>query len=126
MGQYTVERRVFIARKCYETHYYAKVQRFPGKDPPDKKSIWRNVKKYEDHGTSLNRNLVNVSTWMAQIFWHEIIALHRPTEWPSRSPDLTPYDFFLWGYMKSEVYATPPLDMADLVQEINNVAYDIW
>ena len=27
--------------------------------------------------------------------------------------------------MKSKVYATPPLDMADLVQQINNVAYDI-
>ena len=62
MAQYTVEQRVFIAKKCYETHSYAEVQIFPGKDPPDKKSIWRNVKKYEDHGISLNRNLVNVST----------------------------------------------------------------
>ena len=68
---------------------------------------------------------VEVSTWMTQIFGRKIIALHHPYEWPPRSPDLTPCDFFLWGCMKSQVYATPPLDMADLVQRINHVAYDI-
>jgi hypothetical protein len=25
-------------------------------------------------------------------------------QWPPRSPDLTPLDFCLWGWMKSEVY----------------------
>ena len=25
------------------------------------------------------------------------------TKWPPRSPDLTPCDFFLWGYIKSKV-----------------------
>jgi len=24
--------------------------------------------------------------------------------WPPRSPDATPYDFFLWGYVKHQVY----------------------
>lgn len=27
-------------------------------------------------------------------------------DWPPRSPDLTPPDFFLWGYSKSKVYAS--------------------
>ena len=27
-----------------------------------------------------------------------------PTAWPPRSPDLTPLDFFLWGYVKNIVY----------------------
>jgi hypothetical protein len=34
-------------------------------------------------------------------------------QWPPRSPDLTPMDFFLWGYLKSKVYtdnAFPNLD----------------
>ena len=26
--------------------------------------------------------------------------------WPPRSPDLTPLDFFLWGYVKQKVYST--------------------
>lgn len=27
--------------------------------------------------------------------------------WPPRSPDLNPLDFFLWGHLKSSVYAIP-------------------
>jgi len=27
---------------------------------------------------------------------------------PARSPDLTPCDFFLWGYLKTKVYACRP------------------
>jgi hypothetical protein len=30
-----------------------------------------------------------------------------PTAWPPRSPDLNPLDFYLWGHLKSLVYATP-------------------
>ena len=26
-------------------------------------------------------------------------------EWPARSPDLSPLDFFLWGYLKDKVYS---------------------
>ena len=48
----------------FQTHSLAEVQRlfrlqFPGRNAPDKKNIWRNVKKYLDHGTSLNRNQKN-------------------------------------------------------------------
>jgi len=25
--------------------------------------------------------------------------------WPPRSPDITPLDFYLWGYMRQKVYA---------------------
>ena len=31
--------------------------------------------------------------------------------WPPRSPDLTPCDFFLWGFVKDSVYI-PPLLMS--------------
>jgi hypothetical protein len=31
-----------------------------------------------------------------------------PHEWPAQSPDLTPRDFFLWGWAKEEVYRTKP------------------
>jgi len=29
--------------------------------------------------------------------------------WPSLSPDATPRDFFLWGYVKDQVYVPPLL-----------------
>jgi hypothetical protein len=38
---------------------------------------------------------------------------------PSRSPDITPSDFFLWGYVKDRVFVPPlPRDLADLKARI--------
>ena len=54
-----------------------------------------------------------------------MIALNRPTEWPPRSPDLTPCDFFLWGYLKNKVYETPVRDLAEvrarITREVNGL-----
>jgi hypothetical protein len=39
--------------------------------------------------------------------------------WSPRSPDLTPCDFFLWGYVKDKVYVSPiPRDLPQLRQRI--------
>jgi hypothetical protein len=39
--------------------------------------------------------------------------------WPPRSPDLTPCDFLLWGYVKDKVYMPPlPRDLPELRQKI--------
>ena len=39
--------------------------------------------------------------------------------WPPRSPDLTPYDFFLWGFVKDTVFVPPlPADLQDLRNRI--------
>jgi hypothetical protein len=36
-------------------------------------------------------------------------------KWPPRSPDLTPCDFFLWGYVKEQALVPPlPLDIDEL------------
>ena len=35
-------------------------------------------------------------------------------------PDLTPCDFFLWGYIKSKVFKTPPPDIFTLRLRIIN------
>ena len=35
--------------------------------------------------------------------------------WPPRSPGLTPYDFFLWGFVKDTVFVPPlPANLQDL------------
>jgi hypothetical protein len=36
--------------------------------------------------------------------------------WPPRSPDLTPPDYFLWGYLKQDVYSNRPQTIKDLKQ----------
>ncbi|GFW91966.1 uncharacterized protein TNCV_2152461 [Trichonephila clavipes] len=41
-------------------------------------------------------------------FGDRLISRFRPVNWPPRSCDLTPLDYFLWGYVKSLVYADKP------------------
>ena len=35
-------------------------------------------------------------------------------EWPARSPNITPPDFFLWGYVKDKVYSEEIRDIEHL------------
>ncbi|GFV11544.1 transposase [Trichonephila clavipes] len=41
-------------------------------------------------------------------FGDRLISRFGPMNWPPRSCDLTPLDYFLWGYVKSLVYADKP------------------
>jgi hypothetical protein len=41
--------------------------------------------------------------------------------WPPYSPDLTPCDFFLWGWVKSRVYAHPVTNLEELRGRIRTV-----
>ncbi|GFT19444.1 putative transposable element [Trichonephila clavipes] len=45
--------------------------------------------------------------------------------WPPRSCDLTPLDYFLWGYVKSLVYADEPQTLDHLEDNIRRVIADI-
>ena len=48
-----------------------------------------------------------------------------PTAWPARSPDITPRDFFLWGYVKDRVYKTPVNDMDHLKEKIREAVRSV-
>ena len=39
-------------------------------------------------------------------------------EWPPRSPDLSPLDYFLWRHLKSVVYQNRPRTLDDLKDAI--------
>lgn len=51
------------------------------------------------------------------------IGRYGPIQWPANSPDLTPLDNFLWGYLKDKVYYNRTNNLVDLrhkiEQEIN-------
>lgn len=66
--------------------------------------------------------LIAVRNRLLEVFQNRVIALHLPVEWPPRSPDLTPCDYFLWGYLKDKVYRTPPQNVNDLRNKIQNEA----
>ena len=41
-----------------------------------------------------------------------------PIHWPPRSPDITPLDFFLWGFVKDNVYMRRVSNIDDLKARI--------
>ena len=51
-------------------------------------------------------------------FVERVISRNGPVEWPPRSCDLTPLDFFLWGHIMSLVYANKPATLDDLKDNI--------
>ena len=55
-----------------------------------------------------------VTQRLRAVFRNNFVALNQDFEWPARSPDLTPLDFFLWGYLKNKVFLTPPRNLEDL------------
>ena len=54
-------------------------------------------------------------------------ALDRrgPIEWPARSPDLTPPDFFLRGYLNNIVYKDMPTKLTELRNWIASACAEI-
>lgn len=59
-----------------------------------------------------------VREWLDNHYPEQWIGRRGPIEWPPRSPDLTPLDFFLWGHLKSVVFKTQPDSIEDLQQRI--------
>ena len=51
-------------------------------------------------------------------FGERVFSRNGPVEWPPRSCNLMPLEFFLWGYIKSLVYANKPATLDDLKDNI--------
>ncbi|GFV18503.1 DUF4817 domain-containing protein [Trichonephila clavipes] len=58
-------------------------------------------------------------------FGDRLISRFGPVNWPPRSCDLTPLDYFLWGCVKSLVYADKPQTLDHLEDNIRRVIADI-
>ncbi|GFU46714.1 DUF4817 domain-containing protein [Trichonephila clavipes] len=58
-------------------------------------------------------------------FGDRLISRFGPVNWLPRSCDLTPLDYFLWGYVKSLIYADKPQTLDHLEDNIRRVIADI-
>ena len=63
---------------------------------------------------SLNENFPN--SW---------IGRDGPTTWPPRSPDVTPLDFFFWGFVKQKVFREPVRDINELKERITDAIQSV-
>ena len=61
---------------------------------------------------------LEVPDFLHETFPNKWIGRDGPIPWPPRSPDITPLDFFLWGYVKDIVYKTAVRDIVTLQQRI--------
>jgi hypothetical protein len=59
--------------------------------------------------------------WLNQWLPGRWIGRRGPVEWPPRSPDLTPLNFFLWGHLKSVVCSNRERSIAQLQDNIRVV-----
>ncbi|PNF32700.1 hypothetical protein B7P43_G12963, partial [Cryptotermes secundus] len=48
------------------------------------------------------------------------IGRSGPISWPPRSPDITPLDFFLWGYVKDTIYKFQARDIDQLKTRVKD------
>ena len=96
---------------------------WPELDELDIKDMW-----FQHGGATSHTARVTIDL-LKGIFGERVISRSCPVEWPPRSCDLTPLDSFLWGHIKSLVYANKPASLDDLKdnnqREIANVPVEI-
>jgi len=71
---------------------------------------------YQQDGTPPHYHR-DVRAYLDNTFPNQWIGCRGSVEYPPKSPDLTPPDFFLWGYLKDTVYSTKPATLQELWQE---------
>ncbi|GFX28172.1 uncharacterized protein TNCV_424991 [Trichonephila clavipes] len=59
---------------------------------------------FQQDGTACHTARATIDL-LKDTFGDRLISRFGPLNWPPRSCDLTPLDYFLWGYVKSLVYA---------------------
>jgi hypothetical protein len=67
-----------------------------------------------------------VRNWLSDTLPNRWMGRSSPNlPWPPYSPDLTPMDFFLWGWVKQRVYRTPIADLIELRGRIEQAFLDL-
>ncbi|GFW86913.1 uncharacterized protein TNCV_2810681 [Trichonephila clavipes] len=101
--------------------YRAMITNFfiPESNNHDVQELW-----FQQDGATCPTALATIDL-LKDTFGDRLISRFGPVNWPPRSCDLTPLDYFLWGYVKSLVYADKPQTLDHLEDNIRRVIADI-
>ena len=59
----------------------------------------------------------------------QFISRLGPVDWPPRSCDITPLDFYLWGYVKSKCFVDKPATIealkANITEDISEIPTEV-
>ncbi|GFU70875.1 uncharacterized protein TNCV_1005551 [Trichonephila clavipes] len=91
----------------------------PELNDQDVQELW-----FQQDGATCHTARATISL-LKDTFGDRLISRFGPVNWPTRSCDLTPLDFFLWSYVKSLVYADKPQTLDHLEDNIRRVIADI-
>jgi hypothetical protein len=69
--------------------------------------------------------LRTVRQHLSQTFGEQWIRRRGPVNWPARSPDLNPLDFWPYGHLNTSVYSALINDFKVLQQRVENAHHDI-
>ncbi|GFT32581.1 uncharacterized protein TNCV_3145351 [Trichonephila clavipes] len=81
----------------------------------DVQELW-----FQQHGATCHKARATIDL-LKDTFGDRLSSRFGPVNWPPRSCDLTPLDYFLWGYVKSLVYADKPQTLDHLEDNIRRV-----
>ena len=79
---------------------------------------------FQQDGAPAHYSLI-VRNWLDKRLPGRWIGRRGPIEWAARSPDLTPLDFFLWGFVKQKVYVRNYVSLNDLRSSITKAVRSI-
>ncbi|GFV76156.1 transposable element Tc3 transposase [Trichonephila clavipes] len=93
---------------------------------PEKLTVWCALWKlgFQQDGVTCHTARSTIDL-LNDTFGDRLISRFGPVNWPPRSCDLTPLDYFLWSYVKSLVYVDKPQTLDQLEDNICRVIADI-
>ncbi|GFU19496.1 transposable element Tcb2 transposase [Trichonephila clavipes] len=99
--------------------YRAMITFIPELNNHDVQELW-----FQQDGATCHTARTTIDL-LKDTFGDHLISRFGPVNWPPRSCDLTPLDYFLWSYVKSLVYADKPQTLDHLEDNIRRVIADI-
>lgn len=82
-------------------------------------------KLYFQHDGAPPHNAHIINEYLNVNFGDQWIANAGPVRWPARSPDLTPLDFFLWGFLKNKIYLKKSNTIEELREKFESAMREV-
>ena len=106
------------------TEHYGEVLKKFYKALGRRRGLVRDEQWFQQDGATPHTSNITLQ-WLRDHFGDQIISRRCAVEWAPHSPDLNPPDFYLWGYLKDNVYMGNPQTIAELKNEITRKIREI-
>ena len=116
-----------VGKKVLPVHWFEQKKGVNGESYLQllKDTVWPAVKSVatrnglyfqQDGATPHTTNLV--MEFLGEKFQGRVISRRADFEWPPKSPDLNPLDYWFWGHCEAEVMRTMPVTLDELKEQV--------